>query len=133
MIIRDVEGQVIGSLRALRILIANDRLEESYAVMVGTKSCQEMGIRSFILKGVALQVVNNLSKEISNWSQAGMLIEDTKTLLNSFATWSVNHRRREANKSAHNLARDALSLHEDILEMEDIYLCIQSVVFFEML
>lgn len=40
-----------------------------------------MGIRSLVFEGDALQVVNNLSSKNTDWSQACLLIEDTKALL----------------------------------------------------
>lgn len=95
--------------------------------------CQDMGVKEFILEGDALQVVTNFSKDKKNWSQGGPLINDAKHLLNSFARWSINHRKRDANKAAHVVAQDALKLQEDLYDLEDIPNCIYPIVISYML
>lgn len=92
-----------------------------------------MGIQKLIMEGDALQVVNNLSKNKTNWSQGGLLIEDAKILLNSFVSWPAHHTKREANKKAHNLDRDALKLHEDLYDMEEVPSYIRSTILSEMM
>lgn len=82
--------------------------------------CREMSVTKFTLEGNALQVVKNLKKPKSDWSQGGLLIEDARHVLNSLADWNVLNTKREVNMAAHKLAKDALNLTED-LYLEEIH------------
>lgn len=54
-----------------------------------------------------------------------MSVSDIKCKLSSFAHWSANHARREANEMAHVLVRDALKIPDVIVDMEAGPHCIQ--------
>ena len=62
-----------------------------------------------IFEGVALEVVNALKQDSHCWSRYGKVIEDSRVVLNSFQYWFVSHTCR-ANKVAHNMAKNAISL-----------------------
>lgn len=85
MTIRDSMGQVIGSCCDSRVIYAYSFMVESTAVQLAVNFCKEIGIRRFILEGDLLQVVKFQKKEVHDWSPVRVLLEDTKTLLNSFA------------------------------------------------
>lgn len=78
-------------------------------------------------------MVNYLKKDWHGWSPAGLLLEDTKLLLNSFAQWRINHTRREANAATHFLAKDALNHLEALIDVEVVLDCIHSIVLQETL
>lgn len=101
--------------------------------MLAAIFCQNMGIKEVVMGGDTLQMVNNLSKTTNDWSQGGLMIEDAKNILNCFASWFANHIKRYANKVAHCLARNALKLHENLYDLEEISTCIQSTIFREMM
>lgn len=44
--------------------------------MLAATVCQNMGITAMVMEGDALQVINNLSKTTTDWSEGGLLIED---------------------------------------------------------
>lgn len=58
------------------------------------------------------------------WDPEGLLFQDAKYLLNSIANCSVKHVKREANKTIHRLAKDAINLDGDPFKMECIPNCI---------
>lgn len=62
-----------------------------------------------------------------------MLIDDTKKMLNSFAVWSVNHVKREANKVAHNLAQNSLLMNENLYDLEEIPIYLLNTINTEMM
>ncbi|XP_042988591.1 uncharacterized protein LOC122316117 [Carya illinoinensis] len=113
-ILRDHMGRSIGTLQARRELNLNLFSGEAYALMM--------------VEGDAVQVIRLLSGSSLDCSYAGLIVEDAKRELNTFANWSAIHTRREGNKAAHTLARNALTLSDDLLELELTPVCIQQIV-----
>ncbi|XP_041025266.1 uncharacterized protein LOC121265642 [Juglans microcarpa x Juglans regia] len=130
---RDCTGQVIGTLRAKRNLKANSFNGETYAMMLGVLFCKEIGVTMFALEGDALSVVNIWKEPKSYWSYEGLLIKDARQVLDSFAVWTVNHTKREANKATRIVAKNALHLAEDLYDLEDIPNCIRQIVISDMM
>lgn len=90
-----------------------------------------MGLKDLIPEGDALQMVNILSKNDTNLSQRGLLIVEAKILLHTFARWSVNYTKREANMAAHLSTKEAISLQEDMYGIEETPICLLSTVLIE--
>ncbi|XP_042983177.1 uncharacterized protein LOC122312594 [Carya illinoinensis] len=132
-IIRDSHGQVIGTLQATRPLKIDLFIAESYALLIASTFCKENGISAVIMEGETQKVINILRNEVTDWSQGRLLIEEAKSILNSCPTWSANHVKKEANKAACTLARNALLLYEDLYELEEIPSCILSTVHSEIM
>ncbi|KAG6674859.1 hypothetical protein I3842_15G068200 [Carya illinoinensis] len=78
-------------------------------------------------------VINQLLGQETDWSMGGWLIEDTKQVLASMDEWKAGHVQREANYAAHNLAKYAILLTEDLYNIEECPTCIYSIVSSEML
>jgi hypothetical protein len=84
-----------------------------------------------ILEGDALQVVQALKKEGVNRSKIGHLIEETRELLQTLHSWCILHVCRHLNEAAHRLAREALSIWEEFVLIEEIPPCIADIVYVE--
>lgn len=76
------------------------------------------------MEGDALQVVDNLRKASTDWSQGGLLIDDPKRVVNPCTSCSISNVKSESNKVAYSLARNALLLHGDLHELEETPNCI---------
>ena len=61
-----------------------------------------------ILEGDSLLVVNVINDPSPNWLRYGHLINDIKTILESFSRWSSRRVKREVNSTAHGLAKNAI-------------------------
>jgi hypothetical protein len=68
-----------------------------------------MGLRSVILEGDALEVVEELKRVNEDAGHLDNLIGEIRFLLRSFDCWSINHIKREGNKAAHTSAKFAIS------------------------
>jgi hypothetical protein len=70
-----------------------------------------MGLRSVILEGDALEVVEQLKRVNEDAGYLCNLIGESEIrfLLRSFDCWSIDHIKREGNKAAHTLAKFAIS------------------------
>lgn len=55
-----------------------------------------------------------------DYSQGGMLIQDARRVLNSFAEWSTSYVKRVANQVAHLPAKDALNFETYLFGLESI-------------
>ncbi|XP_042964588.1 uncharacterized protein LOC122298800 [Carya illinoinensis] len=131
-ILRDNLERSIGTLQARRELNLNLFSGEAYALMMSVVFCKEIGVSNLVVEGDALQVIWLLNGSSLNCSCGGLIVEDAKRELNNFANWSAVHTKREGNKAAHALARNALTLSEDLLELELTPICIQQIVTSEM-
>lgn len=69
-----------------------------------------------------------LKKHQAHWSQGRVLLQDAKTLCNSFAQWSINHVNRTTNNATHNLAKNVIYLEEDLSELKVISKCISHTI-----
>ncbi|XP_042952135.1 uncharacterized protein LOC122289224 [Carya illinoinensis] len=132
-ILRNSDGQMVGTIQAQRHLRLDAFSGEAYAMMVCVNFCREMEVNRFILEGDALRVVKLLSGAQEDWSYGGLIIKEAKMLLNRFTEWHAVHTKREGNKAAHVLAKGALSLNEDVYDFEEVPLCVQHVVASDML
>ncbi|KAF5481359.1 hypothetical protein F2P56_002016 [Juglans regia] len=78
--------------------------------------------------GDAQAIVNAVNKGDEDYSSYGGVIEDAKKMLKTIENWSVNFVYREANTAAHVLAQEALSLHIDLVWIEETPNCIRSII-----
>ncbi|KAJ0089020.1 hypothetical protein Patl1_32530 [Pistacia atlantica] len=103
-------------------------LAESFAALQAVILVADIGINQIILEWDALQVVNDLLRDKENWGQVGLISMDTKAISRNFQTFSVHHVKRASNVIAHTLAKDALTIDDVLVELEDVPNCIGPLV-----
>jgi ribonuclease HI len=133
VIVRDPNGEVVAMLSAPRNYITAPDIAEAVAALKAVTFCRELGFSKVILEGDALQVVNALKASTRNWSPYGHLIEEAHSQLSGMHTWRVNHVRRHLNGAAHQLAKAALTLNEELIYGEEVPLCISDIISMERL
>ncbi|XP_042964581.1 uncharacterized protein LOC122298789 [Carya illinoinensis] len=128
VIIRDWEGTVRASLRMNHNMFLDPLLAKAYAVFQASTFLKTLGWQNVILEGDSLQVFNSLkSSEVTN-SYVGILLRDTKSILDSFTNWSIKHVRRACNSLAHALCQDTLSISDSTVSFDTIPFCIQTLI-----
>lgn len=75
---------------------------EALAALHTVEFCHNRGLRSIILEGDSLIVVNAINKSGLNWSLLGNLILDIQGLLHGFHNWKVCYTPRGTNAAAHS-------------------------------
>ena len=70
----------------------------------------ELGFRNAILEGDSLGLIQALKSEERSLSQMGLLIEDVKMFANNFVSFLYSHMKRNGNRVAHSLAKNALCI-----------------------
>ncbi|XP_042978388.1 uncharacterized protein LOC122309093 [Carya illinoinensis] len=113
-ILRNYNGQVLGTIRARRNINLSPFIAEAYAMMMDVLFYKEASFHSVIFEGDSLQVVERMQKTVIDWSQGGFIIKDTKQVLQEFVSWSFCHTKRDSNMAAHMLAKDALPIECDL-------------------
>ncbi|KAF5462683.1 hypothetical protein F2P56_018670 [Juglans regia] len=117
-------GSVVATSRLNRPLYPDPALAEAIGALEATRLCHHLGLTNIILEGDALQVIQAINSRSENWSSTGMIMEDVKGQLSTFESWSAIHIRREGNKAAHELARNALVTSTSSLDVDCIPSCI---------
>ncbi|KAJ0008336.1 hypothetical protein Pint_29768 [Pistacia integerrima] len=122
------EGKFMATMRMKKTMFPDAHLAESFAALQAVILAADIRINQIILEGDALQVVNDLLRDEENWGQAGLISMDTKAISRNFQTFSVHHVKRASNVIAHSLAKDALTIDDVLVELEDVPNCIGSLV-----
>ncbi|XP_042958050.1 uncharacterized protein LOC122293561 [Carya illinoinensis] len=131
--VRDFQGQVVGTVRAQRPLRGTPFDAEAYGLLVAAEFSRDLGLQQVCLEGDAKWVVDGLQSKAMDWSLGGCLIEDAKRVLNSSVNWTASHVHREANMAAHQLAKVATEMVEDVSELERCPSCVFHIVHKEMM
>ncbi|KAJ0088281.1 hypothetical protein Patl1_33237 [Pistacia atlantica] len=126
--IRDWQGRFLATMRMKKTMLPDAHVAESFAALQAVTLAAEIGINQIILEGDALQVVNDLLRDEENWGQVGLISMDTKVLSRNFITFSVHHVKRASNVIAHTLAKNALTINDVLVELEEVPNCIGSLV-----
>ncbi|KAF5447347.1 hypothetical protein F2P56_032905 [Juglans regia] len=124
IIVRNHTGSVVATSRLNRPLYPDPALAEAIGALEAARLCHHLGLTNIILEGDALQVIQAINSRSENWSSTGMIMEDVKGQLSTFESWSAIHIRREGNKAAHELAKNALVTSTSSLDVDCIPSCI---------
>ena len=87
-----------------------------------------LGFSSAILEGDSLGLIQALKSEERSLSPMGLLIEDVKVFASNFVRFLYSHIKRNGNRIAHSLARNALCILNFQVWMEDVTSHIVSIL-----
>ena len=90
-----------------------------------------MEVRKITLEGDAMEVVQAFCREGVWRGSYGMVIEEARENLQQLLEWRVNHVPKQANESAHRLAKYALEINEDHVWVWGYPQCIHDLVLAE--
>ncbi|XP_042958188.1 uncharacterized protein LOC122293778 [Carya illinoinensis] len=124
VVVRDCQGMVIATLRQRKSLITEPFLAESYGALTAVQSAWDLGLSKIVLEGNSLQAIQALQRDQEVWCSSSMFLFEAKLGLVKFARWEVSHVRRDGNVVAHLLAKNALSISNCIITMEEYPSCI---------
>ena len=120
VIIRNHEGVVMASMVQQIPLPTTVAQVEALVVRRATEFALEIGITTAILEGDSETIVKELMEPNPSLALHGHLIQDVKSLQNSFNSLNFTHVRREGNNVAHALARWAIKKPNLTVWMEDV-------------
>ncbi|XP_059438570.1 uncharacterized protein LOC132171299 [Corylus avellana] len=112
---RDHEGRIIVAMCAMKPDLTDPAVAEAAGAWLAVELSHQSGFSHVVLEGDSLEIVQWLRKDGVCRSRCGLLINETKLLLQDIQRWEVHHVKRKGNAEAHKLARLALSIGEDRL------------------
>ena len=118
--IRDSEGAVMASMSQQIPLPTTVAQVEALAARRAAAFALEIGITKAILEGDSETIVKELLEPTPSLALHGHLLQDVKSLQNSFNFLSFTHVFRQGNNVAHAMARRAIKQPNLSVWMEDV-------------
>ena len=85
-------------------------LAEALGVWQASDLVRQLDLHKVTLEGDALSIVQAMQKERDCWSAFDQVVNDAKEMMSKCQSWGVQHAHRTTNKSAHHLAKWALTM-----------------------
>ena len=120
MVIRDNNVAMLASCSEKIHQAYNPEEVEVLAALKAVSFALELGFRSAILEGESLGLIKALKSAECSLSPTGLLIDDVKRVANSFVHLLYSHVKRNGNRIAHSLAKNALRIPDFQVWMEDV-------------
>ena len=110
LILRDWEGKVIMAVSKRESAVVEPLEIELVAILRGLQFCIPLGLQALTIETDSLILAKELAKpEFAN-AMFGNIVTDIKQMQSRISVCSILHVNREANESAHRLARFARSV-----------------------
>lgn len=97
IIVRNCIGKVCGTFQACLIGSLSPLSAKALGLLHAVIFCKNAGLSRIILEGDSLQVITFLKQQSMDLSEAGMLVSDAISLLESFDFWFASHVKRVVN------------------------------------
>lgn len=112
-------------------MVTDPSTTKALAAWHASELARRLDLRQVVLEGDTLEIVNILKLDGTWLGNYDSVIQDAKSILGSCQIWRVSHAYREGNGVAHNLAKLALSLGQNVLWTENFPDCIWDLVLVE--
>jgi hypothetical protein len=131
VVVRDDKGLVIAAASKVRQGLFEPVMGEAIASYEAARICKELSIPKGWLEGDAKIIVDALNSDERILSRYGHLVEDTRSILQSFPSWKCDFVHREANEAAHRLAKAATTYISDRMWWNYTPDCISDIILVE--
>ncbi|KAK9288545.1 hypothetical protein L1049_017004 [Liquidambar formosana] len=126
VIVRDSAGQVIATVVKHIEGEFPSNVVEALGVQFAVLFVWDLGLQSVMVEGDNLEVINAINSQETNLSALGLILEDVRaSMTGHFGTITFGHTRREGNKVADGLARNAQHIEGSMVWMEEIPNCVR--------
>ncbi|XP_062021006.1 uncharacterized protein LOC133737482 [Rosa rugosa] len=119
VVFRDEVGSLRGALDVPQVGRLKPRAAEALALLHGLKFVVHVGFNKLKIEGDVLTIINTLHDSSEDLSEEGNVLEEAKEVMRQLTQYSWGHVRRDCNRVAHKVAKEALQLGEPML-------CLQS-------
>ncbi|MBA0771238.1 hypothetical protein Gotri_019728 [Gossypium trilobum] len=107
-IIKNEEGNILGSGFRVHHLVGTVALAEAIALLHGVQFASEMGFRYVIAESDSRLVINNINSKEDDYSETRPLTWDLKALTRNFSECRFQFVAREGSSVAHAMAEEGL-------------------------
>ena len=119
VVIRNAQGEVVGAMskkisRPLGVIEV-----EARAMEVGILFAWDLGLKNIVAEGDSLAVVQALKGRIIPAISIQKVTEGISWWLKKFDNWKILHARRSSNTAAHLMAKEAKSILESVIWVEE--------------
>ena len=133
VVIRNAQGEVMGVMskeisRPLGAIKARAK-----AMEVGILFAWDLGLKNIVAEGDSLAVVQALKGSIIPTISIQKVTEGISWWLKKFDNWKILHARRSSNIAAHSMAKEAKSILESVIWVEDSPLFITDQLMYDVL
>lgn len=105
-------GNVLDSMCITKTYVIDPTMEKALVAWKAVEFWRDLEFQRVLVEEDALKIVHALQKKERCWSRYEQLIDDVKTMLNSFQSCYVAHTNKEANIVARYLAK--LAIHQSL-------------------
>ena len=119
IIVKNNKGEIVGAVHAFIEGTTNPMAIEANVAFRALLFGKDMRFTRIILEGDALSVITKMMQTEPSLSDVGNLGKVVKDLMKSFSWSKIQYVRRETNEVAHCLAKNALSLKNDVYWVDD--------------
>ena len=128
VVIQENNGAVLAScLEKLHQAYKPDEVE-ALATLKAVSLARDLGFRNVILEGDSLGLIKALKSAEDSLSPTGLLVDDVKWVASSFEQLVYSHVKRNDNRVAHSLAKNAFCIPDSQIWMEDVPSQITSIL-----
>ena len=103
------------------------------AMEVGILFAWDLGLKNIVAEGDSLAVVQALKGNITPAISIQKIAEGISWWLKKFDNWKILHARRSSNTTAHSMAKEAKSILESVIWVEDSPLFITDQLMYDVL
>ena len=103
------------------------------AMEVGILFAWDLGLKNIVAEGDSLAVVQALKGSITPAISIQKIAEGISWWLKKFDNWKILHARRSSNTTAHSMAKEAKSILESVIWVEDSPLFITDQLMYDVL
>ena len=128
VVIRDNNEAVLASCSEKLHLAYKPDEVEALAALKAVALARDLGFRKAILEGDSLNLIKALKSIEDSLSLASLLVDDVKRVASSFERLVYSHVKRNSNRVAHSLAKNALHIPNLQVWMEDVPSHITSIL-----
>ncbi|XP_062021270.1 uncharacterized protein LOC133737789 [Rosa rugosa] len=118
VIFRDSQGVMKVAMAVPQVGNLPPRSVEVLALLHGLRFALHVGFLNIEVEGDALSVINSFKDSFDDLSFEGHIIDEVKSLVQSFNSCSGYFVKREGNAIAHRLAKEALRISQPFLCLE---------------
>ena len=119
VVIRNDKGEVMGAM-SKKICLPLGAIEaEVKAVEEGVLLAWDLGLKNVVVEGDSLAVTQALNGVVSPAISIQKVSEGILWWLKKFDNWKILHTRRSSNSAAHVMAKEAKSILDSVIWVED--------------